>query len=123
MSRREFSIQVRRDARQRSEGRCEATGTVYGLRPGQRCNMPLDRGVEFDHATADGLGGEATLENCVCVCKPCHAFKSARHDTPAVAKMKRQRDKHLGLRKSSRPMPGSRASKWKNKMDGTIEKR
>jgi hypothetical protein len=31
--------------------------------------------------------------------------------------------KHLGLKKSKNPLPGSKGSKWKKKMDGSVVKR
>lgn len=33
------------------------------------------------------------------------------------------RHAHLGIRKAKRPMPGSRNSRWKRRMDGTVERR
>jgi 5-methylcytosine-specific restriction protein A len=120
MSRREFSKDVRRAALARADGYCEATGGYYGLNAGQRCNMPLDRGVEFDHAIADSIGGEPTLENCVVACTRCHGFKTRHVDTPRAAKTKRQADKDNGIRHSRQPMPGSRNSKFKRKMSGEI---
>lgn len=98
MSRREFTTQTKRDALKRSAMLCEAVGPWYGLDEGQRCNAPLSYGVEFDHGTADGIGGEPTLENCVATCKRCHRWKTSRHDVPLVAKVKRVSDKHLGIR-------------------------
>ncbi len=103
MPRGEFSKPVRRDALRRSGGLCEASGPVYGLEPGQRCNAPLSHGVEFDHypvpATerdSDGLG------NCVACCKTCHGHKTRTFDIPIQAKTKRVSDKHLGIRPPSR---------------------
>jgi hypothetical protein len=72
----EFGKQVRRDANARSEGRCEAVGTVYGLEPGQRCNAVFKgRAKEFDHypvpATEKPIAEEAD-----------HAELNAGHDGP-----------------------------------------
>lgn len=97
----EFGTKVRREARARSGGFCEALGAVYGLEPGQRCNVPLVK-VEFDHYPVRAAdGGEATLENCVAVCPKCHGWKSAHFDTPQAAKNKRVSDRHLGIRPAS----------------------
>ena len=101
MARREFSKQVKREALRRAQGHCEATGEIYGLAPGQRCNATLSHGFDFDHAIADGIGGEPTLENAVCACRVCHKFKTAHHDVPRIAKTVRQRDKHLGIKARS----------------------
>jgi 5-methylcytosine-specific restriction protein A len=118
--RREFSAPTKRAALERSEGRCEGVGVLYGLKPRLRCNAPLNRGKIFDHVTADALGGEPTLENCLVICPTCNAVKTHKGDTPRIAKMKRQRDDHLGIKsRSSRPMPGSKGSGLRRRMDGT----
>lgn len=98
MPRSEFTKATKRQALERSGGRCEAVGAVYGLNPGQRCNSDFARGKEFDHypkRAADG--GDNSLENCMCVCTQCHAFKTRTFDTPMAAKGKRVSDKHLGI--------------------------
>lgn len=125
MTRREFSKQTKRDALKRSGGLCEATGTLYGLEPGQRCNAPLAYGVEFDHVILEANSHDNSLENCAATCKRCHGWKTRNHDTPMAAKTVRQRDKiGLGIRrKPGRPMPGSKASGIRKRMDGTVEKR
>lgn len=97
----EFSKQTKREALQRSGKLCEAVGPVYGLPPGQRCNAPLDNGVEFDHYPAPATDkGSDTIENCVATCKTCHRFKTSTFDVPVQAKTKRVSDKHQGI---SRP--------------------
>lgn len=105
MARKEFTKPTKRLALKRSGGLCEATGERYGLEPGQRCGASLAHGVEFDHEIPDGLGGGNSLEECVCACIPCHRFKTANIDVPQIAKMKRQRDKNLGIRGARRPWP------------------
>lgn len=123
MPRREFSKAIKRAALARSGQRCEADGPLYGLAEGQRCGVPLSAGVEFDHRIADGIGGEPTLENCVAVCPKCHRFKSSTIDVPTIAKVKRQSDKHHGIKAApSRPLPGSRASGLRRRMNGTVER-
>lgn len=98
----EFSKQTKREALQRSGKLCEAIGPVYGLPPGQRCNAPLDGGVEFDHYPAPATDkGSDTLENCVAACKTCHRFKTSSYDVPMQAKGKRVSDKHQGIRRPS----------------------
>jgi len=97
----EFSKQTKREALQRSGKLCEAVGSVYGLPPGQRCNAPLDSGVEFDHYPAPATDkGSDTLENCVATCKTCHRFKTSTFDVPVQAKTKRVNDRHNGIRKA-----------------------
>lgn len=104
MSRHNFSAKVKRQARERSGGFCEAEGVVYGLEPGQRCNAPLaGKRVEIDHypvpATDDGSD---VLENAVACCVKCHGFKTASYDIPMQAKGKRVSDRHQGIRAPSR---------------------
>lgn len=110
MSRREFPAKVRVAAYERSGGACEA------------CRAPLQPGrIHYDHVIPDALGGEPTLSNCEVLCTPCHGQKTATGDVPRIAKMKRQRANHIGARvKTGPPIPGSKRSPWKRKMDGTI---
>lgn len=99
----EFSKSVKREALRRSEGLCEAVGTVYGLPVGQRCNAPLSQGVEIDHYPLPATDkGSDTLENAVACCKVCHRFKTSAYDVPMQAKAKRVSDKHLGIRPRSK---------------------
>jgi 5-methylcytosine-specific restriction protein A len=122
--RQEFSKPTRRLALERSEGRCEGVGILYGLKAGLRCNAPLNRGKIFDHVTADALGGEPTLENCLVICPTCNAVKTHKGDTPRVAKMKRQRDKADGIKtRRGRSFQTNRDAPWRKRMDGTVERR
>lgn len=102
----EFSKQTKREALQRSGKLCEAVGTVYGLPPGQRCNAPLDSGVEFDHYPKPATDeGSDNLENCVATCKTCHRFKTSTFDVPVQAKTKRVSDKHNGISRPKSKIP------------------
>jgi len=51
-----------------------------------------------------------------------HPEKTAR-DVAEKATVARKRSKHLSIMKASRPMPGSKASGWKRRMDGSVERR
>lgn len=108
MSRTEFSREVKRAALKRSQNACEAVGAAYGLDPGARCGASLGHGVIFDHIVPDGLGGAATLDNCALICLPCNRIKTCGKDVPQIAKMKRQRDKHIGITRPKRPWPKRR---------------
>lgn len=120
MSRTEFSKQTKREALLRSKGLCEAVGPLYGLAAGVRCNVSLSKGFAVDHVNPDGNGGDNTLENAACVCRICHAYKTAG-DVARIAKMKRQRDRNQGIkRRKGPPMAGSRDSQWKRKMSGEV---
>lgn len=96
MTRAEFSRKTKQAALARSGGKCEASGPRYGFEEGQRCNCNLSVGVQFDHAVPDALGGDNSLENCLSICVPCHAYKT-RNDVKQIAKAKRQRDKAVGI--------------------------
>ena len=110
--RREFSAKVKVAAFQRAAGHCE--GCTAHLMPGR---------FAYDHVLPDALGGEPVLENCAVLCSACHGSKTATGDVPRIAKMKRQRVKHLGARTTSRPLPGSKRSGWKRGFDGTVSRR
>ena len=114
MSRKEFGKQTRRDALDRSNGFCEASGRMYGLELSHRCNAHLSHGVEFDHIMAASNGGDNSLSNCLAVCKMCHSYKTRHFDTPRAAKIVRQQDKHKGVN-PKRPW-----SKFRKKMNGEV---
>lgn len=111
MSRREFPPKVRLAAFQRAAGHCE--GCTARLVPGR---------FHYDHDLSDAMGGEPVLSNCKVLCTACHGTKTATVDIPTIAKSNRVRLKHAGISKASR-MPGSRASGWKRKLDGTVVRR
>lgn len=118
-----FSKPIKRAALERSGGKCEAKGDLYGLPAQITCGASLAYGVEFDHAILWANSRDSSIGNCVAVCPSCHRYKTAKHDTPLAAKTVRQRDKHAGLRETRNPLPGSKASKWKRKMDGSVVER
>lgn len=118
-----FSKPIKREALKRSGGKCEAFGELYGLPAQIRCGADLGYGVEFDHAILWANSRDSSLSNCLAVCPSCHRYKSAKHDTPLAAKTVRQADKHAGIRHTRNPLPGSRKSKWKRRMDGSVVER
>jgi len=103
MARHNFSAKVKRQARERSGGFCEAVGAVYGLPVGQRCNAALEgKRVEIDHYPVPATDeGSDVLENAVACCVRCHAHKTATYDIPMQAKGKRVSDRNLGIRPAS----------------------
>lgn len=113
--RREFPKKVQAQAFLRAHGQCE----------GRNCGAWLTIGkYHFDHDIPDALGGEPTLENCVVLCIACHRDKTSKRDVPAIAKTKRIRDRHLGIKlRKGRPMAGSKASGLRKRMNGQVEKR
>ncbi len=121
--RKEFPKPVKREALHRAQGKCEAKGIWYGLEEGKVCGGSISGGFHFDHIVADSIGGNPTLDNCAVVCLVCHGKKTAQRDTPLAAKLKRISDKHNGIKKSGRPIPGSKASGLRKRMNGTVERR
>ncbi len=60
-----------------------------------------------------------SLENCLCVRRSCHKWITRTETIPKIVKSRLQRaDQANAKRKPPRPMPGSRASKWKRKVGG-----
>lgn len=111
MSRREFPAKVKVAAFQRAKGHCE------------KCSVYIVAGAQYDHDIPDALGGEPVLENCVVLCGPCHREKTSTLDVPMIAKAKRIEAKRMNAKKSRSPLPGSKASKWKRRMDGSVVRR
>ena len=90
----------------------------------QQCKRPImgKLRAEFDHIVPLIIGGAHRETNLQLLCSECHSSKTAL-DVKLKAKVARVRAKHLGLKKSSRPMPGSRASGLRKRMNGTVERR
>lgn len=109
MPRHNFSAKVKRQARERSGGRCEASGVVYGLEPEQRCNASLEgKRVEIDHYPIPATDeGSDVLENAVACCVQCHGFKTRTYDIPMQAKGKRAGARHMGISQPN-SLPGAR---------------
>lgn len=101
--RKEFARKTKRDAFLRCGGGCERCGAK--LSPGK---------YQYDHDNPDGLTGEPSLENCVVLCRPCHAAKT-KQDVTQIAKAKRRQDAHWGIKPApsrgfGRAPPQNRAS-------------
>ena len=78
-----------------------------------------------EHLRALELGGSDTEDNMAPAHEGCAIAKTVgkNGDHARAAKAKRVKSKHLGIKKSKNPLPGSKGSKWKRKMDGTIVER
>lgn len=90
MARKEFSRSIKVAVIKRA--------TVDGKTFCEECGA-LAKRWEIDHVRADGLLGEATLENAKLICKPCHLEKTAQ-DVKSIAQAKRREAIHLGVRKT-----------------------
>jgi len=93
-------------------GRCYLSGRV--IRPGDRW--------EIEHVVALSSGGQNRESNLAPVCIEAHKEKT-KEDVKTKSKIARVKKKHLGLGKSSNPLPGGRGSKWKKKIGGGIVRR
>lgn len=89
---------------------------------GRKINPPGDQ-YDIDHKIALINKGQNRESNLAPVLREVHRAKTAR-DVAEKAKVERTRQKHLGLRRSpSRPIPGSKKSPWKHKMNGEVVRR
>lgn len=77
---------------------------------------------DCDHIIALANGGEHRENNLAPALKAPHREKT-RADVAEKAVVYRKRAKHLGVMPKSRPMPGSKASGLRKRMDGTVERR
>jgi len=109
--REEFPARVRLAAWNRERGHC------------QECGSKITRGVEYDHIVPTAIGGPPTEANCAVLCSPCHSLKTTKTDVPAIAKTRRVIAKVAKAERRKRPMAGSKASGWRKRMDGTVERR
>ena len=99
---------------------CEAHGWICHL-TGIKIDPVRDK-WEIEHIVPLAGGGEDVDENCAPVLAWAHKEKTVQ-DVKRIAKGKRVREKHLGARKSrSRPIPGSKRSGVRKRMDGTVER-
>lgn len=94
------------------------------------CHICLERidGVrerwQVEHVVPHALGGdeEAGSDNLQPAHERCHAPKTAE-DIGRIAKAKRVSAKHTGAKAPKAVLPGSRASAWKRRLDGTVVRR
>lgn len=77
---------------------------------------------EREHVIPLALGGADDEANMRPAHAVCHRNKT-NADLASVAKAKRNEAKHFGAKTTRNPIPGSKASGWKRKMDGTVERR
>src|SRR5689334_15021397 len=86
-TRAEFSKRTCEQAWERANGNCEYCGTPFaGRRP------------DYHHHIPAALGGGNSLENCRCICGPCHRNVTAVEDLPRITKAKSIEEKRAGLR-------------------------
>lgn len=92
------------------------------LKFGGTCQICFTRIVsspEFDHRVALINGGFNCESNLVPLHPKCHALKT-RTDVALKSADRKTQLHHYGIKQSRNPMPGSRRSKFKKRMDGTV---
>ena len=90
----------------------------------ETCGVTLTGGnIIYEHIKADGLGGDPVLENCKVHCKGCANLKTYKEDNPLMIKADRMLKKSYGLTRKKKPMMGSKASGWKQKIGGGWQRR
>lgn len=77
---------------------------------------------DLDHKVALINGGEHRESNLFPALRDKHRQKTAE-DVAEKAATARVRSKHIGIKKARNPMPGSKASPYRKRMDGTVERR
>lgn len=122
-ARREFPDRIRLQILKRAMDangrvRCEGCGGVLKAKE-----------YEFDHRIAEALvvdkSRPLTADDGQLLGYCCHRGEDGKtnDDVARIAKAKRQERGQLGLRRTSRPMPGSKASGLRKRMNGKVEKR
>jgi 5-methylcytosine-specific restriction endonuclease McrA len=96
----------------KQDGRCNTCGVRFDVKTR----------AQFDHVSPLWLSGENRETNLQALCPPCHGKKTATEAT-IRGKVNRLRSAAIEPKKKSRPLMGSKASGWKKKMDGTVERR
>lgn len=98
---------------EREKSRCHRCG---------RRHRGTEKGWIIEHLLALINGGENRERNLCLSCPWCKLEKDAE-DVAVKSKSAAVRQKHRGITKPKRPMPGSRASGIRKRMDGTVERR
>lgn len=106
--RQEFTKRTKLLAFQRSNGHC------FG------CGVRLSTGnIEYHHDKECAFGGGIGLDNCIVLCKSCHAGIT-RKQAKVIAKSNRVRAKHLGIARKRSSFATNRDSKFKKKISGEV---
>ena len=119
MARRNFSRKLRAqiiDRAMNEDGQivCEGCGLVLGKKPYQIDHILEEALVIDKSAPLTPEDGQLLGQDC------CHAPKTAER-IGMIRKADRQRDVFTGAKRSTgRPIPGSKRSRFKKKLDGTV---
>ena len=109
----------------------DATGKYYmtchcGRELRKSCGKTIDPVADqwrAHHNIPWAEGGEDEPGNLFPILTSCDVETTAPEDTARIAKNQRIRDRRSGVKRSSRPMPGSKNSPWKKHMDGRVTRR
>lgn len=124
-NRKEFTLKTKRAAFERCcvDGMPRCEGFVPSPADGllDRCEADLrNRPFHYDHDDADFFSKDNSIENCAVLCEPCHRQKTKTIDTPKISKARRLDKARSKTKRRGAPMPGTRASRFKHKIDGTV---
>lgn len=87
------------------------------------CGGQIKVGEMWDeHINPLWLAGDNSAENRAPAHERCAKVKTAK-EAKERAKVRRIAEKHFGAHKAKRPMPGSKRSRWKKHMDGSVTER
>jgi len=75
--------------------------------------------ITCDHIKALEDGGENRETNLQLICTAPCSLKKTGQENSRRAKADRGAAKHLGFKRKRHVVPGSKASPWKHKLDGT----
>lgn len=95
------------------EGTCHICG---GVIDGTREAWEVEHVIALEVSRDDSDGNLAPAH------VACHRAKT-KADARIIAKCRRVAQKHIGARKAKGEIPGSKASRWKRKVDGTVVRR
>jgi 5-methylcytosine-specific restriction enzyme A len=88
-----------------------------------RCKTGGAAGLDWDHIHPLAMGGADELDNLQPLCRGCHKAKT-KTDAAQIGKARRMDQRNAGIKRQPRnPLPGSKSSKFKRRIDGTVESR
>jgi 5-methylcytosine-specific restriction protein A len=86
------------------------------------CKITVGEPWDVEHVIALEISGDDSDDNLRPAHRSCHAAKTAA-DAGLIAKARRVHAKHIGAHRAKATIPGSKASGWKRKIDGTTVRR
>ncbi len=91
------------------------------LSDGTRCPTIVSKGrFRCDHVLPDALGGEPTFDNAQILCLQCDGVKTPRDQTRIAKTLRQETAEYRVKPRNHRPLPCSKQSIFKKKMDGRV---